>query len=184
MIAERQQGRFVGLRSVEERDAEFVLSLRLHPEFSRYLHSTSPSLVGQIEWIRRQRISDGDYYFVIETLSDQHKVGLIGLYNCIGTSGEFGRWICPFNSVWALESALLIYEFAFFLSFKKVYSYVLEQNLRSLNFYRRFGALETGPELREGFMQFKEEMTDELFHKVAPHNQVRLSLLAERKCMS
>ena len=49
MIAERQQGRFVGLRSVEERDAEFVLSLRLHPKFSRYLHSTSPSLVEQIE---------------------------------------------------------------------------------------------------------------------------------------
>ena len=110
---------------------------------------------------------------MIEPLKEQRPVGLIGLYHCSGVSGEFGRWICPFSSVWALESALLIYRFAFSLSLKNVYFHVMEQNTRSLNFYRKFGALKTGPKLIEGFMQFTEEMTQELFLELEPRNQAR-----------
>ncbi len=165
MIADVQEGRFVRLRPVTEEDAAFVLSLRLNPEYSRYLHKTSPDLENQKKWIREQRERAGDYYFVIEAKDGDKPVGLIGLYNIVDDEGEPGRWICPFNPLWALESMYLLYRFAFNLPLKLLQGVAMTENTHVLRFHRTTGADLSEPELIDGVSMVRVKITPEFFKK-------------------
>ena len=60
------EGKYVNLRSVEEKDAEFTLSLRQDPILTKYLPKLDITLEQQINWIRKQRVKEGDFYFLVE----------------------------------------------------------------------------------------------------------------------
>ena len=62
------KGMFVGLRSVTENDAEFILKIRTDEKLAKFLNKTSPDIEMQKTWIRGQIARDGDYYFIIEDL--------------------------------------------------------------------------------------------------------------------
>jgi hypothetical protein len=57
----------ISVRLVEEKDAEFILNLRVDPELDTYMHKVPSDINKQIEWIRKykERELDGsEYYFI------------------------------------------------------------------------------------------------------------------------
>jgi len=134
------KGATVDLASVLEKDAEFILELRVNKETSKFLHPTENNLEKQITWIITQQLRDNDYYFLI--LDKQGSpIGTISLYNIRFGKGEFGRWICTGNSLQALESVLLLHDFGFFFNeLDIIYSYTNSLNHKVINFNKNFGA--------------------------------------------
>jgi len=88
------------LRLVEEKDAEFILTLRTNTLLSRHISHTSDKLTDQIKWIQNYKIrelSGHEYYFITEDLEGQ-RYGTIRLYNFNEKSFEIGSWIFNNNS--------------------------------------------------------------------------------------
>lgn len=88
------------LRLVEEKDAEFILSLRTNTSLNRYISTTSDNLNDQIDWIRNYKIMELaglEFYFIAEDL-DGKKYGTIRLYDFKKNSFEIGSWLFLPNS--------------------------------------------------------------------------------------
>lgn len=138
----------VDLRYVEIDDAEFILSLRLDKNKNKYLSSVGDDLEIQKEWIAayKRREKDGsEYYYVIEERNDKRheSLGVVRLYNFKESSFCWGSWILKDGApaYAAIESALNIYEEAFFsLFFLRSEFDVRKQNMKVVNFHKRFGA--------------------------------------------
>ena len=106
------KGKFIKLRSVQENDTEFILSLRLDPKLNEYLNKVENDIAKQRQWILNQQNRKGDYYFLI-TDKDNNPIGTISLYNIENKKGEFGRWVLKGNSLQSIESVLLLHEYGF-----------------------------------------------------------------------
>lgn len=105
------------LRLVEVNDAEFILSLRINPELSKYLSFVENSLEKQINWIKEYKKREEqkeEYYYIAEDYSG-NKYGTIRLYNFIGKKFEHGSWIFKPNSpnMISVKSEIYVREFAF-----------------------------------------------------------------------
>lgn len=134
------KGKFINLRSVQEDDAEFILSLRLDPKLNKYLNKVESNVAKQKQWILNQQSRRGDYYFLI-TDKDNIPIGTISLYNIENKQGEFGRWILKGNSLQSIESVLLLHEFGFNnLGLDIIYSNTVDENKKVINFHKNFGA--------------------------------------------
>lgn len=84
------------VRLVNEDDAEFIVKLRTDEKLGKYIHSTSPDIEQQKEWIReyKKREADGlDYYFIF--YKDGEPFAVNRLYH-MDVPGHFtsGSWIC------------------------------------------------------------------------------------------
>lgn len=135
------KGMFVGLRSVTENDAEFILKIRTDEKLAKFLNKTSPDIEMQKTWIRGQIARDGDYYFIIEDLKSGNPLGCISIYDIVEKSGEFGRWISIGNSLQNIESCILLYDFAFEKGLDFVDSFTDMKNSNIVNFHKSFGAV-------------------------------------------
>jgi RimJ/RimL family protein N-acetyltransferase len=123
-------------------DAEFILSLRLDPELSRFINETSPSVENQEAWIHEYLRRAGDYYFIIEQASSHIPVGTIAVYSLDAENrhAEWGRWIIQPPHPAAVESALLIYQVAFeILQLEEVYCRTLTDNRPVVSFHNSCG---------------------------------------------
>ena len=139
------EGRYVNLRSVEERDAEFTLSLRQDPNLTKYLPKLDITLEQQISWIRKQRNQEGDYYFVVENKKGE-KIGVIGVYDVNGDCAETGRIAMIGNAFESIEAQLLSFDFAFdILKLEKTVNYVMADNIHALRFSQMFGSQSSEP---------------------------------------
>lgn len=72
----------ITLRTVEEKDASFILQLRNKEELKKYISDTNISLEQQAEWIRNYKIREEngqEFYFIVE---DKNKIpcGTIRIY--------------------------------------------------------------------------------------------------------
>ncbi len=145
MVVETQIiGNTISLMAVREADVNFILKLRTDKITGRFLNPTGNDIEAQKQWIRDQQKRLDDYYFLIVDRSSR-PVGTISLYNISGRQGEFGRWICPGNSLYALESVLLIHDFGFDnLGLSTIYSSTNSANRAAINFNKSFGAHYTG----------------------------------------
>lgn len=135
-------GKNIRLRDIEIDDASFILQLRLDEDKNRYLHKTSPILENQINYINSYKQKDDEYYFIIESLSTE-KLGTVRIYDVAGDSFCWGSWLMVNDAprTAALESALLVYEFAFYnLCFVKTHFDVRKNNERVVAFHTRMGA--------------------------------------------
>ncbi|MFT4693839.1 MAG: RimJ/RimL family protein N-acetyltransferase [Francisella sp.] len=138
-------GKNINLRTVEEKDAEFILDLRQNENKNKYLSKTSVSIESQIAWIesyKEKEKNKKEFYFVIESKS-QDKLGLVRIYDLKGNSFCWGSWIIKEDApkTTAIESALQIYEFGFYkLGFIKSHFDVRKDNHRVIVFHKRFGA--------------------------------------------
>jgi RimJ/RimL family protein N-acetyltransferase len=101
------------LRPVDEQDAAFIVALRQNA--SRFLNKGPASEAKQLAWLTRYFERQGDFYFVVETIRKNTREGLIGLYDVDfrGGTAQWGRWVLNAGSSGAIESALLVYRFAF-----------------------------------------------------------------------
>ena len=141
-----RQPRHVTFRLAEPSDAEFILNLRLDVNKSRHLSQTSNDLAMQRTWLENYKLREQrneEFYYIIED-NGQRDLGVIRLYDFQNDSFCWGSWILCDGapSYAAIESALLVYEIAFYqLGFTKSHFDVHKQNLRVLDFHQRFGAV-------------------------------------------
>ena len=143
------QSKTVRLRLIEEQDAEFVLTLRLDDRYNQFLSSVNPSIAAQKERIKKYKTDETEgtqYYFIIERL-DGTPCGTVRIYDLKEDSFCWGSWILNENKTRyaALESAFLVYQFAFEnLNFKKSHFDVRKGNDRVISFHEKMGAIKTG----------------------------------------
>lgn len=154
-LAEPLRGRHVRLRTAEPEDAEFVLSLRLDPELGKYLKPTDPSVEHQRAWIAAKQTAPDDYHLIIEGL-DGTPYGVIALYDIVGDTFCWGRWIiarqAPVQA--ALESMLLLYWFAFRdLGLREAHFPVQRENRRVIAYHEQLGAQRIGED--ESYLHFR-----------------------------
>lgn len=135
------EGKYVNLISATVDDAEFTRNIRMSPEFSQFFPSFNNTIEQQIEWIKKQREKEGDYFFVVWD-KNENRIGTISIYNINGEQGESGRLVIKGNSFQSIEAQLLLFDFSFdvlHLSFVK--SYTLANNERAFNYSMQFGGV-------------------------------------------
>lgn len=138
-------GKSILLRDVEVEDAEFIHKLRCDAKKSKYISPIRNDLDAQIRYIQNHRENITDHYFIICDL-DLNKLGTVRIYDIRSDSFCWGSWIladdAPKSA--AIESVLLIYDFAFYsLHFKKSHFDVRKLNTSVVEFHKRFGAIIT-----------------------------------------
>ncbi len=146
IYTEKISARYAYLRHVTVEDAQFILSLRTDPKYSKYINDTENDLDIQIEWIIQQQSRPDDYYFVICDVDDRPR-GVISLYNFDHTrlNAEMGRLICPKSPVELYTSFILISEFAFkILGLKRMFLRMNPNNADVIAVTRKFGATFVG----------------------------------------
>ena len=123
-------------------DAAFILALRTDQKKGEFLSATAPDLERQRDWLARYAGDDGQVYFIICKL-DGTPVGTVRLYDQRGDSFCWGSWIKSDGapSGFGVESALMIYDFALQLGFKRAHFDVRKQNTSVCQFHERFGAV-------------------------------------------
>lgn len=158
-------GKYINFRTVEERDAFFIFSLRSDSRKAKYLSSIDEDEEKQREWIHRYKIREEkklEYYFVIES-KDAQKLGLVRMYNFVEDSFCWGSWIIKKDAPksTAIRSAMLIYEFAFYqLDFLQSDFEVQSGNDKVITFHQRFGAKLVAENEKEYLFNIKKEDYD------------------------
>jgi RimJ/RimL family protein N-acetyltransferase len=137
-------GKSVILRYAEIGDAEFIYSLRISPERNAHVSAVSGGVEAQRRWLdayKSRELAGLEYYFIIELNGDP--VGTVRIYDIQGESFCWGSWMMKpgVPASCAMESAVLIYEFAFYrLGFQRSHFDVRKGNSRVVAFHQRFGA--------------------------------------------
>lgn len=132
----RNDFKFEGLglevRLVDERDVDYILSLRTNKHLTRFIHQTDNDWDKQLEWIRhyKKREHDGREYYFIYFL-DGKPVGLNRIYNIFEYYGTIGSWICsPDNET---ETSLATYILMFDLMFDHIKLDITIFDVRKVN---------------------------------------------------
>lgn len=137
-------GKSLRFRDALISDAEFILSLRLDENKSRFLSKVSSDLSAQQSWLKRYADSHDQAYFIIEYQCEA--IGTVRLYDERLGSFCWGSWILAEGrpSHAAMESALMIYAYATdHLGFTAAHFDVRKGNERVWQFHERFGARRT-----------------------------------------
>lgn len=142
------EAKSIFLRLATEDDASFIYSLRMDESFNKYISAVDGGAEVQREWLakyKERELGKKEYYFIICRKSDGLPVGTVRLYDFLPEKRSFcwGSWILNSNKTpsAALESALLVYIFAFSsLNFERSHFDVRRQNVRVVDFHRKLGA--------------------------------------------
>jgi len=183
------EGAAFRLRPIGDTDAPEILSLRSNSERNRFLHTTPPSLDDQRAWMAIYYNRPNDYYFVVERLQNSMAEGVISIYDIADGAqcGEWGRWILRPKSLAAVESAWLIYRFAFdVLGLQEVYCRTVTDNKPVVSFHDSCGI--TNRRILPSHFELNGRWIDAIEHRVKnsdwPQLEVRLkklSLLTARR---
>lgn len=172
------------LRPITDADAPFVVELRTHPELTRYLPPITASVENQLAWLAGYYEREGDYYFVVERTDNGAAEGVISVYDIdpATNTGTWGRWIMKQNSLAALESARLIYQFSFDdLKLDAVYSQTFADNVKVVSFHDSCG--ERDRSIRAGFFTMNGRQYDAVEHRTTqadwPGMNERMGKLAQ-----
>ena len=108
------EGKYVNLREVEVDDAAFILKLRTTGKGSKFLHKTSSDIQKQIDYIKKYKTLDNEWYFIV-TDKDGEAIGCLSAYDIRGNSVCTGRWVMvnATDSRKGIESDLLLKDFVF-----------------------------------------------------------------------
>jgi RimJ/RimL family protein N-acetyltransferase len=155
------QGKSIRLRTAEVIDAKFVLDLRTNPSKVQFLNKIESDLAKQQAWLKeykKRELLGMEYYFIIES-NNCKPLGLVRIYDLQEKSFCWGSWLIKESApaATAIESALLIYEFAFNqLNYNQSHFDVRKGNERVIAFHKRFGAtVQTEDELNYYFKYSK-----------------------------
>ena len=160
------EGKYVNLREVELNDAAFILSLRCNEKKSRFLHKTENNLEKQIEYLKRYKTLDNEWYFIIE--NKRHTpLGTTRIYDVQGNRYTPGSWLMKDGSLpeETLEGSLLAGKMAYeVLGFEKGFFDVRKGNKRVIRFHLSGGAKIIG----EDEDNYYFEATKESYLKIKP----------------
>ena len=131
------------LYPVTTEDAPFIVEVRLEDSGrNKYIHTISPDISLQIEWIEKYYETPNDYYFLIKNKLTKGKEGLISIYNINNGKGEWGRWVIKKDSLASIESFYLMCCIAFEqLGLNEVYSRTILENENVVCFHDSVGAI-------------------------------------------
>ena len=137
----------IHFRLAEVTDARFIHSLRVDEKYNKHLSHVDDDISKQESWLteyKKREALKQEYYFIIQRNSDNLPIGTVRLYDFIEVEQSFcwGSWILNENKTKyaALESALIIYDFAFFeLGYKRCHMDIRKENLKVIDFHKRFG---------------------------------------------
>jgi len=141
------QTKHLYFRLIQFSDVDFLLDLRLNQNLNKYLSQISNEREQQIAWITSYKEKEKlglDFYFVVEDkkLGD---LGFVRVYDIDKFAKTFtwGSWVLKEDRpiYGALESALLLYEFAFNELELDVAKFVVDnENTAVINFHKKFGS--------------------------------------------
>ncbi len=166
-------GKNINMRTVTTEDAEFIYNMRQNQHKTKFLSKVTGTVESQKEWIKnyKQREEDKkEFYFIIES-KDEEKLGLVRMYDFKEDSFCWGSWLIKEDApkTTAIESALQIYEFAFYtLNFSKSHFDVRKGNDKVIAFHKRFGAKIVDEDELNYFFNFEKsdyEITKEKYKR-------------------
>jgi RimJ/RimL family protein N-acetyltransferase len=170
------EGKRINFRFVRPVDARFILDLRIDERKGAFLSKVDDHIERQIEWIGEYMTREAkaeEFYFVIED-KYQEKFGCLRLYDFKEESFCWGSWILKQSSpsYMAIESALLVYEFAFYtLGFSRCHFDVRKGNEKVIAFHKRFGATVCGEDELNFYFRYNKGKYEEIkgrYHKYLP----------------
>ena len=133
------EGKYVNLREVQIEDAAFILKLRTEGKGVCFLHKTDPDINKQIQYLKRYKTLDNEWYFIVEDKKTHKPLGCISAYEIDENSARTGRWVMSPESTiqQSLESDLLIKLFVYYTLEKDyVKSDTRHSNRNILNFFK------------------------------------------------
>lgn len=154
------RGRQLQFRDATVADADFILGLRTDEKKGRYLSSTTADVAAQQAWLESYGSDDRQVYFIICTL-DGAPVGTVRLYDQRGDSFCWGSWIKSDDAPrsFGVESALMVYDFALQLGFRRAHFDVRRDNATVVQFHERMGARQVGATELDYLFEMSNEAT-------------------------
>lgn len=153
-------------RFAKPEDADFIYSLRVDERLNEFISKVQGGVEVQRRWLQEYKLRETleqEYYFIIMRNDNDQPVGTLRLYG-ITDDKQFcwGSWVLNENKTRtsALESAFLLYKFAFEVKgLSKSYFQVDKNNIRVISFHEKLGATF----LFEDDINFNFEYTYEAF---------------------
>lgn len=169
-------GKNISLRLVNIEDAEFIVNLRTKK--GEFLSTTSPDISKQKEWLllykEREKLKE-EFYFIIENQQNE-RIGTVRIYDFKNNiSFCWGSWIILNGSpfYYAIESALLIYEFAFYyLKFQQSHFDVRKNNHSVAKFHLRMGARIIKENEKDYFFEYNKKEYEAIKNKYIKYLEI------------
>ena len=159
------ESKTINMRLVEEKDAEFILSLRLDDTYNKYLSKVNADVDAQREWIKKYKKDESknnQFYFIIER-KDGTPCGTVRVYDMTEESFCWGSWILNENKTRfaAIESAIMVYDFGFnTLNYRKSHFEVIKNNSKVVSFHKKFGAIQVGEDNVNYYFEISRESVE------------------------
>lgn len=134
-------GKYVNLREVNVKDAEFILSLRCNENKSKFLHSTEYDIEKQRKYIEAY-FDKNEYYFIAENKEGQ-TIGTIRIYEITENTFTIGSWLMIDNlkPEEVVESEFLCRMYGFETLKKTLCVYdVRKENKKVIRYHKMVGA--------------------------------------------
>ena len=133
------EGYGIRLRPVRLDDAAFIVWLRNLDHAKGRLGDSATDVASQEAWLKEYFKREGDYYFIMETLS-KIPVGTHGIYDVRSTSAEAGRFIVR-PDVWAAApTSVLTYDMTYGeMGLTEIRATSVESNFKLHSYIRRLG---------------------------------------------
>ncbi len=152
------RGNRICLRFVMPDDAAYIHGLRVNPAYNAHLSAVSGTADDQRGWIEAYKAREAaglEFYYIIER-QDGLPCGAVRIYDIGAESFSWGSWILDHNKPpkAALESAFIVYRIAFDILKMTLAKFdVRRDNIKTLAFHRRFGAVETGEDAENKYFE-------------------------------
>ncbi|ORM72924.1 N-acetyltransferase [Pantoea wallisii] len=169
------------LKLADVGDAEFILNLRKSEKYNKYLSKTEGCLTEQINWLKNYKIRESlneEYYFIIFRGADNEKIGTVRLYDFKESPLSFcwGSWILNEKKTIssAIESALLIYQFAFDCKgFEQSHFDVRNDNHKVIDFHKKLGAQEVSKNELNTYFTFSKNTYQRIYASYSKFLEVK-----------
>ena len=155
----------ISVREVEVSDASYILKLRLDDSYSKYISKVSDEVSAQENYIRQYLESNTrgreSFYFIFTNTATGERCGTVRIYNFKDDKFEWGSWILDANKTRyaAMETAVLIYEFAFnTLGFGKSEFEVNRNNEKVVSYHIKSGATIIGEDDVNYYFRIEKEV--------------------------
>jgi RimJ/RimL family protein N-acetyltransferase len=133
------EGFGVRFRPVREEDAAFIVWLRNLDHAKGNIGDSAFDVTGQKAWLNAYFEREGDYYFIVETLTGI-PVGTYGIYDISGNTAESGRWVIRPGAPAAPPSAIVGLDLVFnTLGITQLHGTTVASNRPVLSLNRKMG---------------------------------------------
>ncbi|MEI6681676.1 MAG: hypothetical protein WCO44_03560 [Bacteroidota bacterium] len=124
------------LRTVEESDAEFIVTLRTNKRNSGLISDTSTDIDKQREWIRAyidREVQGTEFYFITEDGAG-NPLGTMRIYNLTEDSFEGGSWVfLPGTNIEiSILTTIIVREYGFYTLNKEYDKFEVRKNNSSV----------------------------------------------------